>query len=235
MQNIARLRPWFTSFLDLFYPIICEACGRRIEEDAEFLCMHCQRIQPPTTLHLHRINEFTGHFRGRLQLHTASSLYYYVPGGLVHQLIEKIKYRKRPDLATSLGRYYGNMIADDHSFGQIDLVTSVPLHKSKQVQRGYNQSECFAVAVAESLGIQYRNGILLRHRSQNSLTAMDRFQRMKALQETYALADPSPISNRHVLLVDDVMTTGATLEACGRLLLEGGASSLSLMTIAMGH
>ena len=127
------------------------------------------------------------------------------------------------------------MIADDHSFGQIDLVTSVPLHKSKQVQRGYNQSECFAVAVAESLGIQYRNGILLRHRSQNSLTAMDRFQRMKALQETYALADPSPISNRHVLLVDDVMTTGATLEACGRLLLEGGASSLSLMTIAMGH
>lgn len=235
MQYLSRLRPWFTSLLDLFYPVICEACGRRIEEEAEFLCMHCQRIQPPTTLHLHRKNEFTGHFRGRLQLHTACSLYYYVPGGLVHQLIEKIKYRNRPDLATNLGRYYGSIIADTHSFGQIDLVTSVPLHKSKQVQRGYNQSECFAVAVAESLGLQYRDGILLRQRSQKSLTGMDRFQRMKALQNSYALADPAAIKQRHILLVDDVMTTGATLEACGSLLLEGGASSLSLMTIAMGH
>lgn len=231
---MSSLKEYIDALIDVFYPVLCISCDNRCDQSNELFCFRCQAIQAPTDLHLREKNEFTDHFIGRIPIHTAASLYYYSPGGIIHQLLEQIKYRSKPQIAERIGHYYGAMLKESQFYHKIDLVIPVPLHPFKLAKRGYNQSEVLAKAIAEVLGKEFKSNILKRVINSSSQTAKSRVERLNNILNAYSMNDEVQIKNRNILLIDDVMTTGSTLEACSLELLKGEPQTISFVTIAMG-
>ncbi|MEO6191050.1 MAG: phosphoribosyltransferase family protein [Saprospiraceae bacterium] len=229
-----RIKSYLDALIDVFFPVLCIACDSRCDESKELFCFKCQNLQSPTSLHLRKENEFTDHFIGRLKLHTAAALYYYTPGGIVHQLLEQIKYRSKPHIADKIGKYYGNMLTESPWFHDIDLILPVPLHPKKQAKRGYNQCEVFGKSIAEALSKEFQNNILIKLHDSTSQTEMGRLERTRNMNNTFALSSKEKLFNKNILLIDDVMTTGATLEACANEILKARPQSISFLTIAIG-
>ncbi|MCC6815328.1 MAG: ComF family protein [Saprospiraceae bacterium] len=228
------LSPIYNSFLDLLFPNLCIHCGLRTHSAAEIFCIGCQKIQNPTDLHLFLQNEFTAHFTGRIPIFTGASLYYYNPGGLIHSILDRIKYKGYHELATRLGDYYGEILKESPHYKSIDIVTAVPIHSNKENIRGYNQSAIFARAVANKLNLDFEQKIINKIRDHRSQTEKSRIERMNNILNSFEYNKKYNIQNRNILLVDDVLTTGATLEACAIELLKGNPKSISMITIAMG-
>lgn len=223
------------ALLELFYPNLCMVCGARSHSKEEIFCFKCQALSSPTSLHLHLENEFTGHFKGRVNILTGASLYYYVPDGLAHKILELIKYRNKPELAEGLGQYYGKILSDVPSYREIDLVIPVPLHPKRELLRGYNQSFLFGRAIAKELNAEIIHNVLIRSSNTNTQTEMDRFRRNENMRNVFKLVNPDSIRQKNILLVDDVLTTGATLESCAIELLKGSPKSICMATVAMGR
>ncbi|MEP7196910.1 MAG: phosphoribosyltransferase family protein [Saprospiraceae bacterium] len=228
------IRKYIDALIDVFFPVFCLNCDRNCDNPKELFCFRCQSIQAPTDLHLRKENEFTDHFRGRLTIHTAASLYYYTPGGVIHKLLEQIKYRSKPQLAERIGHYYGSILASSPLYKDIDLILPVPLHPSKLALRGYNQSQVFGRAISEELGREMNTQILVRIKESNSQTEKNRMERMNNIFNAFSLLKYESVKNKNILIIDDVMTTGATLEACALEVLKGSPQSISFVTIALG-
>ncbi len=235
MNTLQRIKCLFDPLIDLIFPNFCLHCNGKLLSDHEVFCVSCQGMIDLTNHHHQLQNEFTRHFIGRINLHTAASMYYYSPGGIVHSLLEQIKYRSKADIARSLGLYYGGILQNNPNYKDIDLIVAVPLHESKMALRGYNQAEEFALGLAENMNKRYSKNVLLRIKEGKSLTEMDRLSRLKILENTYVLTQPTLVKAQNILLVDDVVTTGATLERCALQILKGNPSSISFLTIAYGN
>ncbi len=143
-----------------------------------------------------------------------------------------LKYQNQPEIGTFLGTEYGKTMTENNPFYSANLILPVPLHPKREKQRGYNQSAFFASGLSESLGLQTANGILIRNDFKGSQTKKSRFERWQNVESVFAITNNKAIKNKHVLLVDDVVTTGATIEACARQLLLGGATYVSVLCIA---
>ncbi len=228
------LKEVLESLTDLFYPVLCIHCGRSCIQNADLFCYQCQSRTSPTSMHNFKDNEFTRHFIGRINIYTGASLYYYTPGGIVHDLLEQIKYRSKPQIAQRIGHYYGRILKENQWYYDRDLVIPVPLHPKKLALRGYNQSAWFGQALAEEMNIEFDANILYRKKNAASLTLKNRQDRIQSLENTYELKNTQKLENRRIILVDDVMTTGSTLEVCAQELLKANPHSISFVTIAMG-
>lgn len=169
---------------------------------------------------------------GRVPIVSAASLYYFTKGGSVQKLIHQLKYKGKKEIGNFLGSYYGQELNGSEHFSSIEGIIPVPLHKKKQKKRGYNQSDIFAQGLSSTMNIEVLNNILERNHFSDTQTRKTRFNRWRNVKDIFEITTSEKIQGKHILLVDDVVTTGATLEACTNKLLESSASSVSIATIA---
>lgn len=215
----------------LFYPKLCLVCGTQSPPKKEIICLSCQHKLPQTFFHLEKENPLAERFWGRLPLKAAAALYHFSKGGRTQQLIHQLKYNNKPIVGKQLGQYYGKQLISNPIFGTIDCIVPVPLHPRKQHRRGYNQSAEFAAGLSQGMSIPSFDKALQRRTFTDTQTQKSRQERMDNVFTAFALHQPALIKGKHVLLVDDVVTTGATLEACGAQLLQVEGVQLSLATI----
>lgn len=219
--------------LNLFYPNLCILCESRTHSTTEIFCLDCQYHVHPTRMHLLKENEFTAHFRGRIDLVNGAALYYYVKGGRVQKALELLKYKNRPDIGIRFGQFFGKLLKENPDYHSINIIIPVPLHPSRKNQRGYNQSFMIACGIVESLHAGIREDIIKRKIETLTQTERNRMERAKNMQDVFQMINPKALEGKHVLLVDDILTTGATLEACGRLIQQVKDVRISMVSLAM--
>ena len=219
-------------FLALVFPKVCQACGKSLFKKEDCICTYCMYHLPKTNFHLDPDNPVMKLFWGRTTIFSASSLYSFSKGSKVQHLIHQLKYRGQKEIGTSLGKHYGRELKSSALFSSVEVVIPVPLHLKKLKKRGYNQSETFAHGLAESMNIESSNDNLIRAYSSQTQTRKTRFDRWRNVEEIFKVADPERLEGKHVLLADDVVTTGSTLEACANKILEVPGTKVSVVTIA---
>lgn len=216
----------------MIFPKVCYACGKSLFKKEDCICTHCLYHLPKTNFHLYGDNPVVKLFWGRTSVFSAASLFSFSKGGKVQHLIHQLKYRGKKEIGNSLGKYYGNELKQTPLFSPAETVVPVPLHIKKFKSRGYNQSEMFAQGIAESMKLQLPPRALIRTTASETQTKKSRFARWKNVEEIFKVTSPEILKGKHVLLVDDVVTTGATLEACANKILEVPGTKVSIATIA---
>ena len=220
--------------LDLIYPPLCPACNHDLRPAGLMTCLRCFSQLPWFSNCDLKDNPITDRLAGRLLLSDGFALLYFVKEGLSQQLIHQIKYKGDRTTALTVGQWLGQQLVKDLKTAcPWDIIVPVPLHKRKLRRRGFNQSEVFGAGLAEVLGIPLAADVLHRPRAGQSQASQGQESRFATVFQTFELQRPELIRGKHVLLVDDVLTTGATLESCGHLLQQHGAAALSLGVIAV--
>jgi ComF family protein len=225
-------RGYLADFVSLLFPQLCPACGESLVDGEPVICTGCRFTLPYTNFHLQPDNIVARQFWGKLDLQGAYALYYFVKGGKVQNLMHHFKYKGIQQIGNLLGNIAGEQLVKSAVFNSVDVIIPVPLHKSRLKERGYNQSICFADGLAQKLNKVVDNDNLVRVKSTETQTHKSRFLRFENMQEVFAVVNPERLKNKHILLVDDVITTGSTLEACGVKLLKIEGVKLSIATIA---
>lgn len=218
--------------LNFFFPFQCEVCGRLLGEQEKIICLYCFLELPRTNFHNSSENAVSQLFWGRVNITHSASWFYFTKGSPYQKLMHKLKYKGRKDIGYELGKVYGHELKGS-PFVESDIIIPVPLHPSRLKKRGYNQSEFIGKGLAETLGIPLQTGKLIRENSTESQTRKNRFERFLNMEGKFKLTDTQLISGKRVLLVDDVITTGSTVEACATILLEGGCSEIFVLTLAV--
>jgi ComF family protein len=230
---VASIREYLGDFVNLLFPNLCNACGTHLAKGEEIICLTCEYQLPKTNFHLLADNQVVRNFWGRVEVQNATSLYYFNKGGGVQQLIHRLKYNGKKEIGLKMGRDLGLQLKASELYTEIDLVIPVPLHKKKLKDRGYNQCDLFAQGVAEAMGIEWSATALQRTSYTVSQTGKTRTERWQNVKDIFEPLEVASIEGRHVLLVDDVITTGATLEACASAILKVPGTKVSVATIAM--
>ncbi|HRG36997.1 MAG TPA: ComF family protein [Bacteroidia bacterium] len=232
IRNSQKLLELWSDFISLFFPTLCYSCGERLFKNENSICTHCQYHLPKTDFHLSNDNPVAKIFWGRINLAAATAYFFFNKGGHVQQLIHQLKYKGVKHLAFDIGKLYGNELKNASHFKDIDLIIPVPLHKKRQRKRGYNQSAYFAEGLSSSMHTAMDTTILFRTFASETQTKKSRFTRWKNVENIFYTKNEQLIFNKHILLVDDVVTTGATLEACAQALLKIEGVRISIATIA---
>lgn len=219
-------------FIALFYPRCCVACHRPLAKGEEVLCTRCLVQLPKTAYHRFQDNPVMNRLAGRLPLSFASAFLKFRKGGLVQSLLHELKYNNRPEIGIRIGHLYGMELKDQGCEDTFDLIVPVPLHASRMRKRGYNQSAKFAEGLAESLDLPWTDSISLRRDATSTQTRKGRVDRWNNVKDAFSVGAVELVTDKRILLVDDVITTGATIEACGHHLVESGCRSLSVACIA---
>lgn len=226
---------YLSGFVGLFFPNTCCACGNLLVKGERIVCLACLHDMPFTDFHLQHDNVIAKRFWGRVDVYAATSLLHFQKGNKVQQLVHQLKYNERDDVGVYLGEMLGKQLKDTPDFGDISVVVPVPLHWRKKLKRGYNQSACFAEGIANEMGIETSNSLLQRARHTQTQTKKTREERWLNVKDVFALKNPEKYHGQHILLVDDVVTTGATLEACSQKLLQIPGVRVSIATIAVAE
>jgi ComF family protein len=218
-------------FFSLFFPQLCPGCRKSLYLNESVLCTNCIYHLPYTNYHVYDSNPVSQQLWGRIPLVAAYSFLHFQKGLRVQNLIHQLKYNHKPEVGYKLGELYGSQIKDADVVKAIDCIIPVPLHRAKKKKRGYNQSEEFAKGLSSSLGVPI-DLQLKRSRFTDTQTRKSRFVRYENMKDVFEINDDRHLVNKHVLLVDDVITTGATLEACALELLKVSGLKVSIATIA---
>jgi ComF family protein len=228
-----RLSFW-NDFLDLIFPRNCPQCGRSLFDFEQCLCTICQGSLPVANFHLrHYDNELTSKIQGLTKVNRAMAYLRFSKKGKSQKLLHQLKYRNKPEIGMELGRLYGLLLSQNGFLKEWDVIVPVPLHPMKQKRRGYNQSEKFALGLSNLLKVRVGD-FLERKKFTETQTKKNRLERLENVEEVFELKQGENISGMRILLVDDVITTGATLCACSNVLLSNGAKHVDLATIAAG-
>lgn len=222
-------------FLHLIYPRTCEACGNSLYRHEEIICSHCLIHLPKTFYHNDPKNPLFHLFWGKIPIEMVSSFYFYNKGNKVQQLIHHLKYKKRHEIGIYLGKRYGAYLKKSAYFKSIEVIIPVPLHQQKLKKRGYNQAEKFAQGLSESIGIPMDTTSFIRKSATETQTRKSKEERWENVKNKFKVVYPEEIKNKHILLVDDVITTGSTLEACAQILLQESGVKISMASIAAAH
>jgi ComF family protein len=220
----------FSDFISLFYPNYCYGCKGALVKGEDTLCTRCLFDLPKTNYHKNSSNPLKERLAGRLNLDHALAFLKFRKEGIVQHLLHELKYNNRPEVGIRLGRQYGYELKQNN-IDNFDLIVPVPLHESRKRKRGYNQSSKFAEGLSQSLGVLWDEHISLRKTSTATQTRKTKAERWNNVKDVFDVRGTTSIKNKHILLVDDVITTGATIEACGSHLLEQGCT-LSIACIA---
>ena len=226
-------RVWWNAFTHLLYPQLCVACNASLTTSAQqCFCFKCRAVIEPSDFPYDN-NEIIDRLWGQVHLQSAASLYYFRKKSPVQWALHHLKYSNQPDIGRRLGRLLGKKMIQSAHFQQIDAIVPVPLHPMKERQRGYNQSMAFALGLAEAMYAPVWGNVLVRKAFSDSQTRKHRNERFQNVGEVFGIAQAKRIENKHILLVDDVLTTGATIEHCGNLILGVPGTRLSVATIAV--
>lgn len=218
----------------LFYPRLCDGCSKPLLQEEEVLCLNCSIYNLPRTAHHHiPENETFMRFAGRVRVEKATSLAYFTADGLLQHLLHKLKYEDRKDVGTYLGKQLGYDLQQVGWATVIDAIVPVPLHPKKEAIRGFNQANVIAEGIGDVLKLPVYTNVVKRTRFTETQTQKTREERMVNMQGAFEVTDTANISGKHILLIDDVLTTGATLEACALSLLHVQGVKLSIATIGI--
>ena len=223
---------WLDDFISLIFPRICAGCGNSLWKHEEVLCKFCEFHLPKTNFHLEKENPVTRLFWGRAQIEAGTAFLFFNKRNRVQRMVHQLKYKGRKDIGIYLGAQYGLTLRNFTPFNTVDFIIPVPLHKKKYMQRGYNQSEQFAIGLAGSMIVPADRFLLSRTKATETQTRKSRFKRYENVHEIFAVSNPEKFAGQHLLLVDDVITTGATLEACIQALSEIPRVKISIACIA---
>lgn len=196
------------------------------------LCTDCHYNLPYTNFHLQADNIVARQFWGKLHIQSAYALFYFTKGGKVQNLVHRLKYDGMQKIGVLVGNMAGARLNDSTVLTSVDYIIPVPLHRSKLRKRGFNQSTCFALGLADKLNAPVEEHNLVRVIATETQTKKSRFSRFENMKEVFGVINPEKLENKHILLVDDIVTTGSTLEACGAELLKIPGLKLSIATIA---
>ena len=220
------------SFLHLLFPHVCTGCGSDILNEESVLCMRCMDAMPETNFEMHPNNPVEKTFWGRLPLVGATAQFYFTKESLMQHLMHQFKYKRNKELGLQLGRIMGEQIKKSGRF-EADALVPLPLFPGKEKRRGYNQATILCDGMAEAMKIPVLDKVIVRPQHTETQTKKGRIERWKNMEGKFILSNPDAIRNKHLLLVDDVVTTGATLEACGNELLKAGGVQLSVATLCV--
>ena len=223
----------FHDFADLLYPRLCHICEAEMLKNESILCTSCLHDLPVTNYHLDNENPVKKVFYGRVKIEKATSLLHFRKKAGVQHLIHDLKYRGHREIGTYLGKWLGEELSMLPDYTDIDIVVPVPLHKSRLKERGYNQVEDFGKEIAIRINAVYRDDILLKVTSTQTQSLKDRLSRWGKLEDTLIIQNTENVHNKHILIVDDLVTTGSTLEACAHKLFEIPGVKLSIATMAI--
>lgn len=232
---MATFKDYWSAFVYILFPDNCLACGGVIEVGEKFICTICRVSFPRTNYHLDKENALAQKFWGRTNVKHAIAYLFFKKEGDVQSMLHYLKYKDCPEVGNLIGNWYGQELLDNDFYKNFDVIIPVPLHPKKFRKRGYNQSACFGEGLAEIWKIpQLKHGLkkIINTKSQTKKSREDRYNNMKS---GFVVSNPEEIKDKNILIVDDVVTTGATLEACVNLLLESGAKTVSIAAIAVAQ
>lgn len=230
-----KLQELKQGIIHLFYPHLCEGCNKPLLKDEKILCISCSLQLPETGYHNIIGNETEVRFAGRIPFQHATTYAYFTNDGLLQHLIHGLKYKGKKEI----GYYLGQKLAVELKaatlpwLSSVDMIIPVPLHKAKQAKRGYNQSMLIAEGMSDILNTPAKDCILIRTKNTDSQTHKTRMERVNNMRETFAVRDAALFTDKHILLCDDVLTTGATLEACALALMAVKGVKISIATIGI--
>ncbi|UBM57495.1 ComF family protein [Marinilongibacter aquaticus] len=217
---------------DFFFPRLCAACTKTLESYENQLCVDCLLHLPQILDNLHEERAIASKFWGKLKVKNTYSFLQFTKNGPVQHILHQLKYRNKPELAEFLGQWFGQELKARNFAADIDVLVGIPLHAYKQRLRGYNQADCFAKGLAEALQTPFVTDALIRTQFTETQTKKSRYARYENIKGVFQVRDAALFEGKHVGLVDDVLTTGSTLEAAGAELLGTGCTALTILTIA---
>jgi ComF family protein len=212
------LRNWIHHIINLFYPHVCAACGEPLVKDEETVCLKCRFLLPKTGYELNPNNPLAQSFYGRVRFHAVTACFFFAKSGKVQHLIHELKYKGNKEAGVFLGQQLGESIKEAPLFQGIDYLIPVPLHPKREKQRSYNQSLMIAKGIHEVTGIPIGDKYLVRKVHTATQTKKSADERFKNVKDIFEVRFAKELENKHILLIDDVLTTGATLEACAHQL-----------------
>ncbi len=222
---------FINDFISLIYPDLCQACGYPLLKGEEVICIRCQLQLPRTNFHKEPINPIIKHFWGKVPVHAATAYYFFNKGEKVQHLIHQLKYKNAPAVGIKVGRLFGNELKQSELFKNVDVIVPVPLHADKLRMRGYNQSEQIALGLSEAYEVKSAN-LVTRLKHTETQTRKHRYQRYQNVNKVFTVSEEQEVYRKHVLLVDDVITTGSTLVACAEELLKIEGTKVSVAAMA---
>lgn len=224
---------WLRDFIELFFPKACCICGNPLVGDEKELCLHCLLDLPSTHISNGSTNFVEARFRGRVPVVAATALFIFKRGNSTQELLHQIKYYGNERLALQMGRMMGSELANNRAFDSVDCVIPVPLHKKKIRSRGYNQSFLLCQGISETFHRPVIADNLVRTQHTETQTHKTREERLDNMRDVFAVTNAEQLKGHHILLIDDVITTGATTEACWNVLKNIEGLSISIAALAI--
>jgi competence protein ComFC len=219
-------------FFYVFYPKICASCEEQLLRTEKVICTFCRHDLPLTNFQSYTKNKITAIFLGRVTIEKAYSLLYFRKKSSTKNIIHALKYKGNEEIGVFFGNWLGEMLCENKEFSCVDFIIPVPIHSKKKKIRGYNQVTKFGHCLSHHLGVPFIEGALVRKSSAKTQTLKARFERFSDAETKFSLIDIALFKNKHILIIDDVITTGATLEACSMALLKTSGISISILTMA---
>ena len=219
-------------FFYLFYPKICPNCKEQLLRNEKVICTFCRHDLPLTNFQSYTKNKITSIFLGRVSIEKAYSLLFFRKKSSTKNIIHELKYKGNEEIGVFFGNWLGEMLSENKEFSNVDFIIPVPIHSKKKEIRGYNQVTKFGQCLSKHLQISFIEDVLVRKSSTKTQTLKARFERFNDAETKFSLTDNTIFKNKHVLIIDDVITTGATLEACSMALLKTSGLKISILTMA---
>lgn len=229
------MKEWFDSFISLFFPRCCIICGGPLAKGEEYLCTGCNINLPRTGFHKQKDNPVEQLFWGKVVLERATSFFFYRKGSDFRQILHQLKYGGKKEVGKVMGKYMAAELLPAGFFEGIDVIVPVPLHKKKQRIRGYNQSDWIARGISEVTKIPMDVESVARVKNTETQTRKSAFERWENVEGIFVLHHPEYFFGKHILIIDDVLTTGATAVACVSSFAEIEGVRVSMLTLAIAQ
>ena len=226
------LKDLLDDFFSLLFPRICYGCGNHLMRNEHLICTECYVVIPRTNFHTKKDNPVAQAFWGRCKIESAAAFSFFNKGSRIRKLIHSLKYKGVKEVGHELGKIYGRSLKSSGFLDGIDFIVPVPLHKSKERTRGFNQSEIIAAGISEAAGLPIITNAVKRRLATSTQTKRSRIERWENVESIFALKNPDLLTGKHILLVDDVITTGATIESCVSEILKAEGAKVSVVALA---
>ncbi len=223
---------FWDDFISLLFPRLCYACGNYLLRNENLICTECYVVIPRTNYHNEPDNPVAQLFWGRCNIEKAAAFSYYNKGSRIRNLIHNLKYKGIREIGFELGKIYGSALKTSGFMNDIDMIIPVPLHPSKRRVRGFNQSESISAGLGEAASLYVELEVLIRVLVSATQTKKSRYERWTNVEGIFKVVAPEKIIGKHILLVDDVITTGSTIESCTNELLRIENVKVSVVALA---
>jgi competence protein ComFC len=216
----------------LFYPNICANCNEQLLQNEKVICTFCRHDLPLTNFQSYTKNKVSRIFSGRITIEKAYALLFFRKQGVTKNLIHDLKYKGNEEVGVFFGNWIGEIVAKNKEFSTVDFIVPVPIHAKKKKIRGYNQVTKFGECLSMHLKVPLNEDVLIRQSATKTQTLKSRFERFNDLESKFSARNTSVFKEKHILIIDDVITTGATLEACAQELLKTPGIKISILTMS---